>query len=431
VQSNGKYDVAIVGGGPGGAATALFLLKAGLRPVIIEKERFPRYHIGESLTGETGKSVRELGLGEKLIAERSPVKHGVKVWGANGKNSFWVEVQERTAENKLNPGWTWSVLRSRFDEILLEAALARGAAYYPGEALQPLVDDGVIKGAEFRTAQGATHRLTAEVLVDASGHATFLANRGFTSPKERGEFDKQVAIFNQLRGLTRDFGETTDLKPGNTLIFYKQKHHWAWFIPLDDEIVSIGVVTPSDYFAAQRLSKDEFLRRELTSLNPELTRRMTNLDFLEPTRAASNYSYRCRHFAGRGFLCVGDSHRFIDPIFSFGLLFALKEAEFASQALVRYFNGETRDSENPFAEYEAFVEAGQDVVQDLVDCFWEFPLGFQMLVHQKRRDYLTDLFAGRVYGDLSNNRGLTDLRRALATRQPERVEAAAAYSEQV
>lgn len=415
-NGNGKYDVAIVGGGPGGAATALNLLKAGLKPAIIEKEGFPRYHIGESLTGECGACLRRLGLEETMLAEGNPIKHGVKVWGADGKNSFWVEVKERTAENELKPTWTWQVLRSRFDQLLLEAAIARGAAYYAGEAVRPLVDDGIIAGVELRTAEGGSRTLKSEILVDASGQSTFLANRGFTGRKERGEFDKQVAVFNQLRGLRRDFGDTADLKPGNTLIFYRQKHHWAWFIPLDEEVVSVGVVTPSVYFSSQKLSKEAFLRQELMNLNPELTQRLTNLEFVEATRAASNYSYRTRRFTGKGFLCVGDSHRFIDPIFSFGLFFAVKEAEYASQALLRYFDGETRGLENPFAEYESLVDAGQDVVQDLVDHFWDFPLAFQMLVHRSHSDYMTDLFAGRLYGSMDRNEGVTVMRRMLANR---------------
>jgi flavin-dependent dehydrogenase len=427
VQSDGKYDVVIVGGGPGGAATALYLLKAGLRPVIVEKETFPRYHIGESLTGECGACLRHLGFEDILIAEGNPVKHGVKVWGAGGKNSFWVPVEERTAENKLKPGLTWQVVRSRFDQMLLDTAIARGAGYFSGEAIRPLVDNnGVINGLEFRTSGGDIRQVKGEVLVDASGQATFLANRGFTSPKERGEYDKQVAIFNQLSGLKRDDGDAADLQPGNTLILYRKRHEWAWFIPLDDRTVSVGVSTPSDYFTAQGLSKEEFLRRELVSVNPELTKRITNLDFTDTTRAASNYSYRVRRFTGKGFLCVGDSHRFIDPILSFGLYFAIKEAEFASQALVRYFSGETRNLENPFAEYEALVDAGQDVIQDLVDCFWDFPIAFQILVHKTNRDDMTDLFAGRVHGEkVQNNRGLQEMRRVLASRQPKQMETAA------
>jgi ABC-type nitrate/sulfonate/bicarbonate transport system ATPase subunit/flavin-dependent dehydrogenase len=421
-----KTDVAIIGGGPAGAATALFLLKAGLKPAIIEKETFPRYHIGESLTGECGECLRNLGLEERMNAEGNPIKHGVKVWGPGGKNSFWVEVKERMADRTLRPSTTWQVRRSRFDQILLETAIARGADYFPGEAIAPLLDGDRVTGLRFRNAQGVTRDLNSDVLVDASGLATFLANKGLTTSKQRGEFDKQVAIFSQLSALVRDAGDDAEQKPGNTLVFHGDKYHWAWFIPLDKDTTSVGVVTPSDYFSQHKLSKADFLRQELKNLNPELARRVTNFNFVEDTRAASSHSYWCRHFTGKGFLCVGDSHRFMDPIFSFGLSFAVKEAQFASEAIIRYINGETRDLPNPFAEYESLVDNGQDVIQDLVDCFWEYPLAFQMLVHHSHQEDMIDLFAGRVYrDDVKDNGGLASMRQLLSTRETKVAEVAA------
>jgi FADH2-dependent halogenase len=186
---------------------------------------------------------------------------------------------------------------------------------------------------------------------------------------------------------------------GNTLIFYRQKNHWAWFIPLDDRVVSVGVVVPGEYFHAQKMSKLDFLRHELRALNPELSRRTPNLNFVEEVYSASNYSYHIKNFTGPGFLCVGDSHRFIDPIFSFGVNFALKEAEYATEAIQKHLAGEDRDSANPFATYEARSERGQDVIQALVDVFWEKPLPFVVLVHHQHREGMIDLFAGRIFSD--------------------------------
>ena len=409
-----KYDVAIVGAGPGGAGSALHLMQAGLRPVILEKESFPRYHIGESLTGECGASLKKLGLEPQMRTDRWPIKYGVTVYGAGGKNSFWVPVAERGPNSEIIPMWTWQVRRSTYDKTMLDTALARGADYLPCEAVAPLLDDGAVTGIQFRTPQGTVENLKAEVVIDASGQGTFMANRGMTSPKERGPYDKQVAIFSQVVDAVRDPGEAA----GNTLIFYREKHHWAWFIPLDEEVVSVGIVVPSEYFKAQRLSKPDFLRQELLKLNPELTKRVPNLNFVEEARSISNYSYHVKNFTGKGFLCVGDSHRFIDPIFSFGLYFAMKESEFASQAVVDYFAGKNREAQNPFAEYEAMVDQGQNVVQDLVDCFWDFPLAFVIFVHQRYTADIIDCFAGRIYGDYAQNLpGVQGMRRLLATRQ--------------
>jgi len=391
------HDAVIVGGGPAGTATALNLLQAGLKPVLIEKESFPRYHIGESLTGECGACLRRLGMEEKLVAEKNPVKWGVTVWGANGKNQFWVPVAERTEEGKIRETWTWQVRRSRFDQLLLDTAIERGLDYRLGEAKEPIVQDGVVKGLRYVTPKGNAESLDARLVIDASGQGTFLANKGVTSPKIRGRYDRQLAVFSQINGATRDPGDAAD----NTLIFYQRKHHWSWFIPLDSEAVSVGVVVPSDYFSRQKKSKQQFLRDELKTLNPQLAWRIPDTPFVEEVRGASNYSYHVDTFTGKGFLCVGDSHRFIDPIFSFGLFFAVKEAEISSRWILRYLDGKLNGAHNPFQDYQEYVDRAQDIIQTLMDCFWGFPLAFLRLVHAPATwDQMIDMFAGRLYGDV-------------------------------
>lgn len=393
-----RHDVAIIGAGPAGSAAALFLLKAGLRPVILEKESFPRFHIGESLTGECGICLREIGLEDPLLRQRNPIKHGVRVWGAGGHNSFWIPVMKRVSNDApLEPAWTWQVRRSTFDRLMLDHAIRMGAGYCTGEAVKPLYDGDAIAGVRIRTAGGALEDLRSEVLIDASGQNTFLANHGVTGVKDRGSYDRQIAIFTHVAGA--DFGPGDE--SGNTLIFYRQKHHWAWFIPLDDEIVSVGVVVPSSYFSGRKLSKSDFLREELKTLNPELAKRVENVRFVEEVRAVSNYSYHVGRFTGKGFLCIGDSHRFIDPIFSFGLFFAVKEAQFAASAIANHMGSRLPEAPNPFAGFEANAEAGQEIIQNLVDCFWEYPLAFVKLVHLTHPEGIIDLFAGRVYGQLA------------------------------
>lgn len=409
-----KHDVAIIGAGPGGTASALNLLRAGLKPVIIEKDQFPRYHIGESLTGECRVCLGKLGLEKSMLGKPHPIKHGVTVYGPGGKNSFWVPVAERVSKTEFRPQWTWQVRRSDFDKMMLDTAIAQGAEFLPCEAVAPLMEDDRMTGVSFRSPQGIIEELKAEVVIDASGQGTFLANRGVTGPKARGVYDKQVAIFSQAVNTIRDPGAAA----GNTLIFYQKKHHWAWFIPLDDETVSIGVVVPAEHFKSQKLSKPDFLKQELMTLNAELTKRVPDLNFTEEVRSISNYSYCVEHFTGKGFLCVGDSHRFIDPIFSFGLYFAIKEAEMAAQAVTQYFAGENRDAANPFAAFEQTTMQGQNIVQDLVDCFWDFPFQFAYLVHHKHPLDIIDCFAGRLYGDEQQDLpGVKSMRKLLAKRQ--------------
>lgn len=391
-----KREVVIVGGGPAATCTAMFLQQKGIQSAILEKEQFPRYHIGESFTGETGGQLRKLRMGEVLDKERYLVKHGTKVWGTGGKNSFYIPVRDRLGPGgSQRPATTWQARRSVFDKLLMDTCRSRGIEVFEGEAVGVVKEGDRVSGVRFRSASGATQDFNAEVVVDASGQHTFLANQGIIGPVERGNYDKQLAIFSQVTGAVRDEGEKRD----DTLIFYLRKNHWAWLIPLDEEVVSIGVVTPGSYFTSQKLSKMDFLCQEMKNLNPELTWRVTNVKFVEEARGASNYSYYIQDFTGKNFLCVGDSHRFIDPIFSLDLLFATKEAEYSADAIAGFLAGENRDAENPFAAYNRYADRAQDIIQTMLDCFWEFPLPFQRFAHWTHQEEIVDLFAGRIYGD--------------------------------
>ncbi|HEY7097393.1 MAG TPA: NAD(P)/FAD-dependent oxidoreductase [Terriglobales bacterium] len=390
-----QQDVLIIGGGPAGTCTAMFLKKFyGIQSLIVEKERFPRYHIGESFTGETGGQLRKIDMEHALDGFEYPIKIGTKVWGTGGRNSFYIPVMARI-NGELTAVTTWQARRSDFDKLLMDTALSRGIDLFDGEAVTPLLEAKKVTGVRCRSKEGTEVDIKARVVVDASGQGTFLANRGVIGPKDRGNYDKQVAIFSQVKGAIRDEGPEKD----NTLIFYQKKNHWAWFIPLDKEAVSIGVVTPSDYFTSCKESKLDFLKREMLSLNPELTKRVQNIEFVEETRGISNYSYWIPKFVGDGFLCVGDSHRFIDPIFSLGLLFATKESEFAACAIHDYFSGKAANPHDPFLEYETYVDKGQGIIQTMLDCFWEYPLPFLKYAHQTHRGQVIDMFAGRIYGE--------------------------------
>lgn len=389
-----KFDVAIVGGGPGGTSCAIALAQRGLKAVIIEKDSFPRYHIGESMTGECGATIREFGLEAVMVERGYPVKHGVRVFNPSGAFAFWVPVMARDPETGLRPATTWQVPRDDFDALMLAKAQQEGTAYVKGEAIGLMQDDdGRARGVRVKGEDGSVFEIAADAVVDASGPTAFLSHLGVLPKKSRGRYDNQVAVFSQVTGAVRDPGESS----GNTLIFYKEPNHWAWFIPLDAERTSIGAVVPTGYFKSQGLSAHDFLMREMEMLNPNLTERMANVRYVEDVRTASNYSYEIAEFTGPGYLCVGDSHRFIDPVFSFGMHFAVKEGQLAAGAIADYLSGAAADSERPFAQYQRTCQIGMNSIQDLIDAFWTRPLQFAYVAHYQHRDDIIDLFAGRVY----------------------------------
>src|SRR5438876_6382312 len=142
-----KTDVLIIGGGPGGAAAAMFLVRQGIKPIIVEQETFPRFHIGESLTGEAGQVLRRLGFEDEMVKREHPVKHGVKVYGASAVNSWYIPVSKRDADWNLSLSTTWQTRRSDFDLMMLKEAEARGATVIQGTATKPLLsDDGAVRG---------------------------------------------------------------------------------------------------------------------------------------------------------------------------------------------------------------------------------------------------------------------------------------------
>ena len=376
----------------------MFLLREGVKPLILEQEGFPRFHIGESMTGEAGQLLRRLGLENKMLAAQHPVKHGVKVYGAEGVNSWFIPVSARTADWNLLPGTTWQFRRSDFDGMLLNEAQGRGATVVRGKAIKALLgEDGAVRGVTICRPDGTFEDIEAEVVLDCSGLATFLANQRVTGPKYVGSYDKQIAFFSHAIGAIRDSGTSGDTAKGNTLIFYKKKFHWAWFIPIDEHVVSLGVVVPTATFQDSGQVPHEFFRNYLPEINPDLARRTSEIKLVEKVHIIPNYSYQVRRFCGKGFICIGDAHRFIDPIFSFGLSATMREAEFAAPRVREYLEGKGRDQANPFAEHMLFCEKGIDILEDMIDLFWEQPLAFAAFAHYRYREQLIDAFAGRVY----------------------------------
>ncbi len=414
-----KTQVAIVGGGPAGSTAAIALARHGISSVIIEKDQFPRYHVGESMTGEAAGIMRQLDMEEDMLIANHPVKHGVRVFGTTEGSQWFVPVKARNEKGELFDQTTWQVRRSDYDKMMLEAAASRGATLLNGQASQPLVDDdGVVKGVEVRLDNGDTLKVESEVLLDCSGQSTFLANTGITGPKYRGNYDRQIAIFSQVAGALRDSGDTREMQPNNTLIFYQKKFHWSWFIPLDNEVTSVGVVIPSAYYLEKKESREDFLKRELGELHPELSRRIQEPNLVEEARSIVNYSFQVRRFTGKNFICIGDAHRFVDPIFSFGLFATMKEALFASEAVKDYVNGVGRDLPNPFANHQVKCESGLDVFEDMIDTFWEQPLAFSFFLHQRYTEQMIDIFSGRVF-DGETTKAMSAMRKLLKRERKE------------
>src|SRR5437773_4785600 len=163
-MSHKKHPVVILGGGPAGACTAMHLLLRGIKPVIVERAAFPRYHVGESLTGATALTLKELGLGPAIEAQNYPLKHGATFYGPDGKNEFWVPLVRRDEYDNQVPNHTWNVLRSTFDNVLFDSALERGAEWIKATSVEIIRKHEADLGLTIRTPGGATENLYSDVL---------------------------------------------------------------------------------------------------------------------------------------------------------------------------------------------------------------------------------------------------------------------------
>jgi FADH2-dependent halogenase len=379
VISEEFFDVVIIGCGVSGSTLAAYLAKAGFSVVAIEKESFPRYHIGESLTGMVGSIIAELGLEAEMSQREFPIKGGVKVLGKDAKSEFFVPV--------LRP--TWQVRREEFDQMLLDKAIEFGVQHRYGTVKEVIREGDKVTGIKYipRGEEKTVKTVHASVVADASGQATFLSHQEVAGERKSYDtFKRQIAVFTQVKDALRDPGVMSN----NTVLFYAQLYHWAWFIPISQDIVSVGIVVPTSKIS-ECGGKQETLEWGLENINPDLKRRVENRSY-GTVRTISNYSYSVDPFVGDGWLCVGDAHRFCDPIFSFGVSLGMVEAKQASIAITKALSDQNYMAH--FQEYAEFCNRGQNAARDLILYFWKYPTFFGYQAKSTLRKDIINLLAG-------------------------------------
>jgi FADH2-dependent halogenase len=392
-----SFDTVIVGGGPAGSVLGAYLAQAGTSVLILEKTAFPRYHIGESLTGISTNVLNDFGLGSELDRRKFPRKGGVKVIGKDAESEFFVPVLQST----------WQVRRDEFDQMLLDNAIGKGATHRRACVNRVIRDGEKVTGVAYTLHGEQDEReVRCRVLADASGQAALLSRAGVAGPIVPTVFGKQVALFAQFPGARRDPG----IMGNNTFLFYSETNHWAWFIPLSPDLVSVGIVLPGEK-VRQSGGAEAAFRWGAEHLNPDLAERLRGCEMVEPVRAATNYSYSVDPFVGPGWLAVGDAHQFSDPIFSFGVSFAMLEAREASRAILKSF--EDGNQAASFHEYRDFCVRGQTAALDVIRYFWQFPVFFG---YQSRGEMRKDIIRllGSDCHSATEPRALTQMRKALA-----------------
>jgi len=316
-----ECDVFVIGGGPAGSAAATFLARRGYRVAMAEKERHPRFHIGESLLPYSLPLLDELGVLDRVRLQ-GVHKRGAEFISEDGATEAVFDFSGALFEG---PDHAYQVRRSDFDGLLFENAVAAGVEPLQETSATILALDGERVRLRADGPDGASVDWTARFLVDASGRSTVTANLG--SGKAPDPRNHSAAIFGHFRGVPRQEGD----RAGNIRL-YLTEPGWMWVIPLPDDITSVGLVASGEYLAERGTGIEAFFRAHCAR-HGRVAALMAEARLEGRMRATGNFSYSTTQSCGSNHIKVGDAFAFIDPIFSTGVHLALSSAREAARAV--------------------------------------------------------------------------------------------------
>ena len=391
-NGRGDPDVVVIGGGPAGSTVSTLMAQQGLAVQLFERERFPRFHIGESLIPETYWVLKRLGMLPKMQKSRFVKKYSVQFANASGKHSapfyFWDNKPHECSQ-------TWQVVRSEFDHMMLNNAREHGVEAFEGVRVREVLFDGErARGIRIQEEGGKTRDVLAKVVVDASGQSGILMNkldlRLWDPLLDKG------AIWTYWQGAYRDSGKDE----GATMVLQTgDRKGWFWYIPLHDDRVSVGVVKPFDALFKSKRPHEEVYLEEVENCGA-VKKRIVPGKRITGYFATQDYSYRSTKCAGDGWVLIGDAHGFLDPLYSSGVMLALRSGEMAADAIVAGLK-KNDVSAAQLGSWGPIYNQGVDRMRRLV-C--EYYAGFSFGQFVKRYPELSGTVTDLLIGDLFTGR---------------------------
>ncbi len=389
------YDVIVIGGGPAGTTVAALVAEQGRSVLVLERESFPRFHIGESLIPETYWPLERLGLIPWLKESAYPKKFSVQFFseGIRPTAPFYFDAYKMCDSSQ-----TWQVWRDAFDVKLVENCRDKGATVVMHAHVTEVIFEGErATGVRVRlpSDDGAntSRTISAKVIVDATGQSSFIANR--LNLKSPDPALRKGTVWSYFHNARRDPDPRDN---GATLIMQTaDKKSWFWFIPLLDNVTSIGCTGAMPYMFQPGATPEAVFERELDRC-PAMRERLTESTRVRDYYTTKDFSYSTKRAAGDGWVLVGDAFGFIDPIYSSGVFLALKSGEFAADAIIAAFK-QNDFSAATLGTWEATHRAGIEMFRKLVYAFYapDFSFGMFLKEHPQFRSNVTDILVGDVY----------------------------------
>ena len=392
------YDVIVIGAGPAGSSVANILAKNKYNVLVLEKETFPRYHIGESLIPFTYVPLQRLNVIEELKSSNYIKKYSVQFVQQDGTEHQPFYFYNRYDRDTI--AQTWQVERSTFDKLLIDKAVTYGANVQYNVCVEKLIYDNnnVVKGVSYRDITSNTqHDVYAKWVVDASGRSAITSKQNNWQTKDP-ILSNKMAIWTYYKGCNRPEG----VNGGATIVSFIKDKGWFWYIPLANDTVSIGVVAETSYLMRNGINniKNSF-EREIQN-NIWLTKKIQNATCIQPHKSTTDYSKKSNVCSDPGVVLVGDAYAFLDPVFSSGVLLALKSGVMVGDVISETLKTNTLCVES-FNGYTTTINNSIENMRKLVHAFYNVNISFKDIITQYpwAIDEITDCLSGDLDRDYS------------------------------
>jgi flavin-dependent dehydrogenase len=389
-----QYDVIVIGGGPAGSCASAILAEYGHRVVVIEREKFPRFHIGESLIPFTFGPLERIGMIPKMKRSHFVKKYSVTFVQPDGRRSqpfyFFNRYDRETVAQ------TWQVLRSEFDQMLLDNAREKGAEVREQSAVNRLLmEDGTVAGVEVTDrVTNQTYELRAPITLDCTGKEAFTSNAN--GWRMRDPYLNKIAVWTYYKGSKRE----PDIDEGATTVAYVPDKGWFWHIPQHDDMVSVGIVAEGKYLTRDGVKDPRAIFHREVEENQWIKDHLATGASTGEYFITSEYSRHSKYCAAPGLVLVGDAFAFLDPVFSSGVMLALKSGQMVGETVHEgIITGDLSPAR--FQEYGQMMRQGVENMRKLVYAFYDPKFSFKEVIkaHPEAAGLITDCLSGDVNKD--------------------------------